>query len=141
MKERVLFVEEDYASIRYYLSELKESGFHVNHVRNTDAAAEEISKSGTTYALIILDSAIPPGRIYANEQTEAGTTTGQFLFRDIQAKLPNLPILILTNFDSLDWIRDAQLKQNVRMHRKLDTLPRELVRAIKEMIKQASVSG
>lgn len=139
-RKRILFIEEDFASIRYYLSELSEANFDVNHIRNTDDAVKAINSEGALYTLIIVDSAMPPGQIYENEETESGTTTGQFLFRDIRLKLPAIPIIILTNFNSLDWIQKAQATENVRMRRKLDTLPGELVQEVREMISENSVT-
>ena len=133
---KLLFIDEDFASIRYYLSELSDEKFDVNHVRTTDGALAAIKTENDQYQLIVLDSAMPPGKVYEKLPTDSGTATGGLLFADIR-KQSNAPIIILTNFNSLEWIQKAEATQNVRVLKKLDTLPRELVACVKEMIKES----
>src|SRR5271166_4037218 len=85
---KILFIDDDKAPIRYYLEELKDGGFDVTHCRNPDEALETLEKEGCIFRLIILDSAMPPGRRYADSNTEEGLTTGNFLFEDIRKVCP-----------------------------------------------------
>ena len=106
---KILFIDDDKAPIRYYLEELKDAGFDVTHCRNPDEALDALE--------------------------EEGLTTGNFLFRDIRERCPDTPILILTNFAGLDWIRKASECSNVCEVRKLDVMPFELVERVRQMIK------
>jgi|SRR6516164_7992454 CheY-like chemotaxis protein len=132
---KILFIDDDKAPIRYYLEELKDAGFDVTHCRNPDEALDALEEEGCVFGLIILDSAMPPGKRYADSNTEEGLTTGNFLFRDIRERCPDTPILILTNFAGLDWIRKASECSNVCEVRKLDVMPFELVERVRQMIK------
>lgn len=129
----ILFIDDDKAPIRYYLEELADGGFDVTHCRNPDAALSLLKENGCIFRLIILDSAMPPGQHYAHADTEAGLTTGSFLFADIRELCPATPIIILTNFVDLEWIVRARGYTNVREFRKLDLMPLELVEIVRNM--------
>jgi CheY-like chemotaxis protein len=132
---KILFIDDDKAPIRYYLSELRDAGFDVTHCRNPDETLEILHKEGCIFRLILLDSAMPPGRCYAEADTEEGLTTGRYLFEDIRKVCPEIPILILTNFAGLDWIYKACASANVGEVRKLDVMPVDLVQKVRKMIK------
>ena len=132
---KILFIDDDKAPIRYYLQELKDSGFNVTHCRNPDEALSILIDQGREFRLVILDSAMPPGKRYANSNTEEGLTTGSFLFEDIRALCPNIPVLILTNFEGLEWIARACASPKVREIRKLDIMPVELLEIVRRMTK------
>ena len=112
---KILYIDEDFASIRYYLQELEDEKFEVDHLRSTDEAFKAINERGDQYQIVILDSAMPSGRQYEKEQTDSGTTTGGFLFTDIRKKQAAVPIIILTNFNGLDWIQKAEATPKVRV--------------------------
>jgi CheY-like chemotaxis protein len=135
---KILLIDDDNASMRYYVQELEEeeNNFKVKHVRDTDSALVAIAGEGKSFDLIILDSAMSPGKAYAAMQTDAGTSTGKFLFDYIRKAFPKTPILILTNFIGLDWIGEACRQPNVCAERKLDTLPSELVEKVNEMARK-----
>ena len=75
---------------------------------------------------------MPPGQRYTHADTDAGLTTGSFLFADIRALCPDTPIILLTNFVDLEWIVRAR-GTNVREYRKLDLMPLELVEIVRNM--------
>ena len=130
----ILFIDDDKAPIRYYLEELREGGFSVKHCRNPDDAWNALQEDGN-FCMIILDSAMPPGKRYTGSNTEEGLTTGSLLFEDIRRVSPDIPVLILTNFAGLDWINNARVSPKVREIRKLDVMPVELLEIVRKMIK------
>jgi|SRR5580704_4153578 DNA-binding NtrC family response regulator len=130
----LLLIDEDSASMRYYLLEFREAKFLCKHCRNVDDALVELKERGSTYDLVLLDSAMPPGEAYAKVETEAGTQTGKFLFEDIRKLLPDVPVIILTNFSSLEWIQNACKGPHVAVVRKLEMLPIELIDKVQKMI-------
>jgi CheY-like chemotaxis protein len=132
---KILFIDDDKAPIRYYLEALQSAGFDVNHCRNPDEALNTLEQKGCIFRLILLDSAMPPGKRYAQSNTEEGLTTGRFLFADVRRLCPGIPILILTNFVDLEWIVSACRSPNVRQIRKLDIMPIELVKIVRQMTK------
>jgi DNA-binding response OmpR family regulator len=132
---KILLIDEDKASMAYYIQELKESGFEVDHAREPDAAFKFLDAGGTKYELIILDSALPPGQKYKEGKTDTGTVTGGLVFDDVRVQLPTVPILVLTNFPELDWIREARAKPNVVVVKKLDQMPSQLVETVREMVR------
>src|ERR1043166_5150525 len=99
----ILLIDDDKESMRYYFEALERGGFKVTQVRKPDSALQQLDAPDANFRLIILDSAMPAGKVYAEKPTDAGTLTGHFLFNDIRAKCPNTPIVILTNFFGLDW--------------------------------------
>jgi CheY-like chemotaxis protein len=131
---KILFIDDDKAPIRYYLEALQAEGFAVTHCRNPDDALNALERD-CNIDLILLDSAMPPGKRYAGSNTEEGLTTGSLLFEDICKLCPRIPILILTNFLNLDWMVAATRSPNVREIRKLDIMPVDLVKIIREMTK------
>jgi DNA-binding NtrC family response regulator len=131
----ILFIDDDKAAIRYYLEELREGGFTVKHCRNPDDAWNTLQEDGGNFRLIILDSAMPPGKRYIGSNTEEGLTTGSLLFEDISKVCPDVPVLILTNFAGLEWITRACASLKVREIRKLDVMPVELLEIVRKMIK------
>jgi DNA-binding response OmpR family regulator len=132
---KILLIDEDKASMHYYVLALKKSDFEVVHCRKPDTALDAIRQDGASFSLIILDSAMPPGQVYASEKTDDGTLTGKLLYRDIRVKLPDVPILILTNFLGLEWIQSAIADKNVKAERKINVSPLKLVDIITQMVK------
>jgi DNA-binding NtrC family response regulator len=134
---KILLIDEEKESMHYYILALKNDGVEVAHMRKADEAMQAVNQEGNVYKLIVLDSAMPPGNIYKNENTEDGTLTGGLLFRDIRKVCPNVPILILTNFFGLDWIQNALKDKRVRGDRKISLSPSKLVEIVREMIEHS----
>lgn len=132
---KVLFIEEDLASVRFYIKEMQDEKLEVVHIRKADEVLNKLDSAGATVSLIILDSAMPPGKSYESKATESGTQTGQFLFADIRERLPTVPIIILSNFSGLEWIQKASEKPKVKSLNKLATLPSDLIKHIRMMLK------
>jgi CheY-like chemotaxis protein len=131
----ILFIDDDKAAIRYYLEELQESGFDVTHSRNPDEALAVLEKREPPFDLIILDSALPPGKNYSHFNTEQGLTTGNLIFQDIRKRYPEVPIVILTNFRGLDWIRKVCELPRVCDLVKVNVMPIKLVEIVQKMLK------
>ena len=122
--------------MHYYKLALEKNNFKITHCRKVDDALQAIAQVGDSFNLVILDSAMPPGKAYAKQPTEDGTLTGQLLFQDIRKALKEIPILILTNFFGLEWVQAALKEKKVRANRKIDVGPFKLVEIVKEMIKE-----
>jgi DNA-binding response OmpR family regulator len=133
---KILFIDEDKAALRYYMLALKDNGFDYEHIRNADDAIKAIQTPDCSYDFIILDSAMPAGAIYINQNTEDGTLTGKFLFNDIRKKCPNVPILILTNF-WLEWVQAALAEKRVRGEKKINVTPNKLIEIIQQMLRES----
>ena len=123
--------------MRYYVSELQNSGYDVQQRRTPDDALETLKEDADSFDLIILDSSMPRGKRYTNQATEEGTLTGSLLFKDIKMMYPKIPILILTNFSGLDWVQAESNTPRVLAAAKLDFTPSKLVEAVGTMIKNA----
>jgi CheY-like chemotaxis protein len=137
---KILFIDDDKAPIRYYLEELKDAGYDVIHRRNPDEAIETLREEGCAFHIILLDSAMPPGKRFEKSETEEGLTTGSLLFSEIRKLCPDVPIIILTNFGGLEWMRKACAAPNVLEVRKLDVMPVQLVENVKKMIREYPIN-
>lgn len=134
---KVLLIDDDKEAMKYYITALGRNRITVDHQRKPEGALQALEKTEDQYDLIILDSAMPPGKLYANKQTDAGIQTGQLIFNDIRAKWPKIPILILTNFFGLEWLQTAARLPNVQTDRKINVPPSKLVEIVRRMIKDS----
>lgn len=138
---RILLIDDEKAAMQYYVDALEEAGFKVDQARKTETAIELLDKLGTDFQLVILDSALPAGTVYADREseTESCTATGKLIFEDIRKRHPKMPVLILTNFASLDWIASIDTS-NVHAARKVEQTPSGLVALIKTILSSARKS-
>lgn len=132
----ILLIDDDKAAMKYYIAALERNNFKVEHQRKPETALQALEARAAEFSLIILDSAMPPGKLYTDKKTDAGILTGEFIFKDIRDKWPQIPILVLTNFFGLDWVQTAARLPNVQTDRKINVPPSKLVEIVKRIIKE-----
>ena len=101
----LLFVDDQPKSVNEYVVALRQAGFQVRLIGDADAAFDfAYSKPGTPednealpVTLIVLDIMMPPGKRYANVDTEEGMLTGAYLYDDIATCFPEAGLIVLTN--------------------------------------------
>jgi DNA-binding NarL/FixJ family response regulator len=119
----------------YYTKALEEEGFEIVGVPDPDAALHELSCDPRGFALIIVDVKMPPGKLFADDDTVDGLRTGVFLAERLAERYANVPVVILTSVHP-DVIRQRlQGKTNVRrILGKTDCPPFDLVDEVQRVI-------
>ncbi len=133
----VLFVDDEKREMDSYVQELELSKYKVVFKKDVDEALEFFEKNLTEIDLVILDIMMPPGRSFAQNDTQMGLRTGIAFYKKIRDKAPELPLLIFTNVSDekvSEWFRK---EKKCRFLRKEDYLPFELVDEVKKVLQKS----
>lgn len=138
MKPTILIVDDDNLVVKFYTRALEEEGFKVRQTYDPDETLKLIEKEKPDLSAIILDIMMPPGETYSDEDTQEGLRTGTFLYNDLKAYYPNVPVVVLTNVTDQETIRQFPNEPRLRIANKLDYTPFELAELTTKMIEAAS---
>lgn len=97
---KLLLVDDDPRQSGPYVEGLRDEGFEVVVVDNSDEAIWHINSS--KYDVIVLDLLMPPGTAFSQEESAAGTITGWLLARRARRAQPRTLVVILTAAHSAD---------------------------------------
>jgi CheY-like chemotaxis protein len=131
-KPIILIIDDNKYPTIYYVRELEQEGFIVKHVRDPDKAFEFIAT--TKPSLVISDIMMPPGERYQDKDKEGGLMTGYFIYSDLRALYPELPIIILTNMMNEKRLAGFPIENNLKVLKKLECLPDDLLEIVYKMI-------
>ncbi len=121
---KILLLDDESFSMELFVSELRDAGHEVQHVRKIDQAFEIIQKE-KDFEVVILDIMMLPGKLYENSDTKGGLRTGELFVEVIRQELPEARISILTNVtDSEVLARLTEILPN-RIFAKEDIDPTE----------------
>ncbi len=98
----------------YYVQALRDAGHEVVEVLGPDDALAELAKENQHCDLVILDTMMPPGNAYRNEDTSNGLQTGVLLAETLQQQRPDIPILVLTNVLNQEALGSLKALPNVK---------------------------
>ncbi len=137
-KGDVLIIEDFKLGVNALAFALRSRGFRPIHVREVDRLGQ-LLVSEAKYVAVVLDIMLPPGQRYANRDHDQGTRTGIFVYQDIRALFPSLPILVLTHIADpqiLDQIPDSDMATTIEY--KNDILPSEVANSIASMVSETN---
>lgn len=133
MPKRVLMVDDEQMSTRYFVAALEDAGFEVDRSDTTTRAV--LNYNDDYYDLIVLDRMMPPGEVFNGSETETDLQTGYRVYRDLRRRwhLSGVPILILTNYYEADQAEEMEKEdERLRVRRKGTNLD-ELARTAREL--------
>jgi CheY-like chemotaxis protein len=133
LSKRVLMVDDEQMSTRYFVAALEDAGFEVDRSDTTTRAV--LNYNDDYYDLIVLDRMMPPGEVFNGSETETDLQTGYRVYRDLRRRwhLSNVPILILTNYYEAEQAEEMEREdERLRVRRKGTNLD-ELARTAREM--------
>lgn len=93
----VLFVDDEPEWTTAYRLELELAGYDLANCFSADQTLQWIAAQKRPPAVVVLDIIMQPGEAYTMEETKDGLETGFLLFRDIRARFPSVPVVILTS--------------------------------------------
>jgi CheY-like chemotaxis protein len=130
----ILFLDDDRWAMKYHILALRDCGYSVEVRSNVNRALSDfaayLQEPNRRWDGIVLDVVMPPGELSA--ACPDGMNTGVEVLRRLRAMQPNLPALVMTNSRDEDIL--SQLRSmDVRIVRKLDALPPELVKHANDM--------
>ena len=95
----ILWVDDDtVASLRPYIDELTDAGYHVEIARDPDVMWHKLAIHSDKINCIIMDILLPTGNSVDRKEADSGYLTGLVLLEYLKNnnKLNKIPILILT---------------------------------------------
>ena len=122
MAKEILFIDDeivpgltepDGVYMWYYCEELRQAGYIVDEVWETDLAVQKLAAREKPYALIILDIMMPTGEEFDVPEAEGGLRTGVLLLDKILEMSPKTPVLILTNVANPETVHHVRRRPNV----------------------------
>lgn len=131
----VLFVDDEPEWVESYVDELQACAVDARLERSIDQADQFLRENLKHIALLILDIMMPVGRTFAAWETELGLRTGVKFYERIRKRMPELPIIMLTN------VRDEKVKDRFSREplcwflNKRNTLPHELADIVQSILK------
>jgi len=121
--KRVLLVDDEIAPgaipgegnyMWYYAEALREAGFDVVEAVGPDAALETLDRTPDPFCIIILDIMMPPGKAFAETDTQQGLRTGLLLLDKITVLCPQVPVLVLTNVNNAKTVGELRGRPDVK---------------------------
>jgi len=108
---KILSVDEDVGILQSHYDHLEMIGHHdLVIATDPEETIEAIERWGDGINLIILDIMLPVGRMFNFEEANLGLTTGVLLLEQIQSRLPDIPIIVLTA------IANEEVKKQILAH-------------------------
>lgn len=145
-KRTVILIDDDEGPLRYYEEALRDAEFEVLRRKDFAEALAFIRDPNPMPNFWVLDVMMPPGdKKPAPEDEELfkstmlGLGSGIVLYRQLKKKNPTSLAILLTSITTpklLDEI-EAALEGGDTCESKLDLLPSELVRLIRDRLKEA----
>jgi CheY-like chemotaxis protein len=138
MENFVLLIDDDVFPMQYHVEAMKKCGLAVCQCTEPDSAIDTLARKGPQILAIILDIMMPTGKTYEKQDTNEGMKTGVFLLRDIKARWPHIPVIVLTNVMNPGTLAEckAELKDYDSLMQKMDCPPFELVCLIERARRQ-----
>lgn len=127
----ILFVDDDEFGMKPFRLAIEDAGLDLRFTDSLEVALELVNSESATIQLIILDVLMPCGAVFSNEETNGGLLTGYRLLEKIQKRRPDIPIIIFSITSPSD-MKVEYASENLSFLSKQDTMPAELVAAIKE---------
>jgi CheY-like chemotaxis protein len=120
----VLFIDDDRRLILVYAEEIKGRGIDARCKHGPDDALAYL-RAGEPADVIVWDMMMLPGTVFADVDTEGGTSTGRFLYKEMRVLRPGAAFVLLTNqsFDREEF-ENAEIRSYARY--KPDTSPEDL---------------
>lgn len=133
-KLQIILIDDDHGPMDLYVQALRERGFEVRHIDQTDEAVTfAMQTEGSLPALIIVDLMMPYGKLGA-EKTEFGIKTGAEIIKLIRAndRLKRVAIICLSNYDNQETAAHM-IGPGIPFVGKYETVPFEFADAILNM--------
>jgi CheY-like chemotaxis protein len=132
----IVFVDDEKRRASTYAEELNDAGYEIVIITQTDEALEFIENNAERIELLVLDIMMPPGKSLKGVDTQDGLRTGIYFSRVVERKLPNLPIVILTNVraEDVDEQFPEQFPDKNRYLEKTDYFPVQFLDKVKEFV-------
>lgn len=96
----------------YYTQALREAGYELTEVNNTDRALQELA--GPPFDLILLDVMMAPRAALAGADTARGLRSGLVLADLVAKAQPQVPVVILTNVEDAATLQALRRRSNVK---------------------------
>ena len=134
---KIILIDDETRGMDSYFQELKlvfKDKYEVTFVNDVDLAYEFLQKYHDKIKLVILDVMMPPGKLLGDVDTDDGLRTGVRFHQKIRNILPQIPIIIFTNFSSEELEDKINQCEQSKFLNKADYLPFELADEIKEFL-------
>jgi CheY-like chemotaxis protein len=128
----ILLIDDDSYALRSYIIQLERKDFKVKIANSPQSALEKIEKYKKDLKLIILDLMMPTDDLFGFEESNGGMNTGYALLKIIRIKMPNIPVFIFTIRSDHDLDKQLLKEKVVKILRKPDTLPFELLNEVEK---------
>lgn len=130
----ILLIDDERFPMDYYVRVLRSRNFEVKLFKESDSAITFIEQKRPQISVVVLDVMMPPGKRYVQEDTEYGLRTGYFLYKDIRAMYPDIPIIFLTNISETE-IPDFpnETPNTLKIVHKMDCTPFEFADLVENM--------
>jgi CheY-like chemotaxis protein len=130
----ILWIDDEPRSLDSFIKELEFSGYKVELKQNVDDALDFFKANRDKIKLIISDMMMPGSQRH-NYSDHDGTENGKSFYKEIRNLVPNLPIILFTNFsidEDLEKITEKDSRAEI-LH-KPDFLPYEFLEKIKDFL-------
>lgn len=131
MNKKLLLIDDEIYGwyMDYYVKAFENKGIEVTKCSTVDEA-KNILEMEESFDIIIIDSIMPPGEWFQEEETYDGLLTGKFLAEKAKEFQPDAKIFFLTNM--ADPSRTESLNMFYPLFQKIDFTPKMLVCKILE---------
>jgi DNA-binding response OmpR family regulator len=129
----ILFVDDERRHIDSYTDDLTRSGYDVVYRPGVDNAVHYFDANSAEIRLVILDLMMSPGKTFENVDTDDGLRTGVHFYYRVREKVPELPVIILTNVNEDDVRAIFEGDENCWYFEKEHYLPYEITQEVKRI--------
>jgi CheY-like chemotaxis protein len=129
----ILFIDDDTFGMKPYKLALEDANLHPIVVSTPDEALAVLQSDSTKIKLIILDVLMPTGSSLSPDDTNGGLATGYLLLERIRQGHAHIPIIVFSITSASD-LKNEYVEDNVTFMNKQDTLPSELVSAVRRKL-------
>ena len=136
----ILFVDDEFKRVQAYLEELQYH-YEVHYEERADNAFHFFEQSATKITLIILDIMMPHSGRFDRNETDSGMKSGLVFYRRIRESAPDLPVIILTNYNRPEIEEEFRREANCWYLQKKHYSPRELVDIVRHCLDEIPVIG
>jgi CheY-like chemotaxis protein len=130
---KVLLIDDDRLPMKYYVKRLQKECFDVIQKVDPDEAWAYL-ETNPDIDCIILDIMMSPGRRYAKQDTNEGLKTGVLLYHDIRNKYPTVPVIVLTNINNPNTLKELDKDPHLTEVRKAEYPPKELAELLNNLL-------
>jgi len=98
MATKVVIIDDDKIQMKHYKLALAAAGYDVVFISKTDDLVPVFDgKVHQDTSFFIVDTMMPPGKLYEKVPTSGGEYTGLFVTRDLRKRFPVIPIILWTS--------------------------------------------